>query len=1081
MVNVNLSYAYYDAINASAAAIEKSRGVSLKNRAIVFTEDKLTLAIEEALARNRSGTFNTAVYSFSRFLYKNKDGIRVLSKEGSAMAIKKLLLANDKKFACFKKSLRFGNFAPTLYELIAQLKSAKVASTDLSMVADEALKLKIGDIMTAYTLYDEFIEKNSLYDENSFLSLLPEVIKDSREIKNSDVYLVCYSSFTKQSLDAVKALLLTAKSVSFYLVGEEDNENYTNEALSEVCSLLATMRVPFNIIRTESSLNKEAEQIKNKLFTPDKPKRLKSGAVRLYSAYTVDEEAEEIARVIRYNVVFGGKRFNEFSVLVGNLSVYDTAIKNAFRSYEIPYYIDKSMTLADQPLSAFVLTLLDLLRRRDRERLSALYKSPIFFGRDRDIKDEFDNYAVKYRLNYKKLNEKLKYDTDGRLDAFRKKLCAVLDCGKKTDTADGFSSYILSVLTDLNAEETLKELATEIEKTDKLLAAAARRSFDKLKAVLEQISSVLGDSEMGAEEYKSILQSGFAATEISDIPEYADAVYVSDFQTGGYKKKGMLFLAGMSGDVPYGKSDTALLSDKDLMRLEEYNLIIEPKIRIVNERERERVMLGLLGFSSILSVSYSKLFGGKLSRPSDVFTRLIELFTRGKGEPLPVYNKYTRYDSSGMDKTRKNNMYCYRYGALRPSLEQFAISVNNYKYGNIDDITDAASFYAAAYSHTSVLKEIVEGLNTEVAFYLSGESNMSDYLSASEIEDFYSCPYKCFLRHAVDVGEREVGSFIARDNGTFLHAVLEKFVKGAFIEKSARVTSQADSDAFSDKIFDEIKQNEKFAVLFSSSSQFDEDSLRREAKNECFAVYSQISVSDFKPIKTEAKFGYGGDFPPLKLQADGREYKVQGFVDRIDEYNNYIRVIDYKSGKIDGDARSLYAGRKIQLYLYMNAFTGKYKPFGVYYAPLKDDYASLGGNSGDKFIGKTLKDKELILAADRSLGVGHEESDYFEAVVDIDNSGQPIPSFKKYSKFLTEEQFDSYLLYARRLAEQAATELNRGLKITSPLDGECRYCKFKGVCRYDGDVDARTRAIAEDSDKAILSVTEGENAHSKSE
>ena len=44
----------------------------------------------------------------------------------------------------------------------------------------------------------------------------------------------------------------------------------------------------------------------------------------------------------------------------------------------------------------------------------------------------------------------------------------------------------------------------------------------------------------------------------------------------------ILYAAGINGNVPFTKSDSALLSDGDLASLDELKIIVEPKIKIVN-------------------------------------------------------------------------------------------------------------------------------------------------------------------------------------------------------------------------------------------------------------------------------------------------------------------------------------------------------------------------------------------------------------------------------------------------------------------------------------------------------------------
>ena len=56
----------------------------------------------------------------------------------------------------------------------------------------------------------------------------------------------------------------------------------------------------------------------------------------------------------------------------------------------------------------------------------------------------------------------------------------------------------------------------------------------------------------------------------------------------------------LTGEVPFVKSDAALLMDSDIAGLEELSVSIEPKISVVNKREKEAAGISLASFSETL-------------------------------------------------------------------------------------------------------------------------------------------------------------------------------------------------------------------------------------------------------------------------------------------------------------------------------------------------------------------------------------------------------------------------------------------------------------------------------------------------
>jgi hypothetical protein len=76
------------------------------------------------------------------------------------------------------------------------------------------------------------------------------------------------------------------------------------------------------------------------------------------------------------------------------------------------------------------------------------------------------------------------------------------------------------------------------------------------------------------------------------------------------------------------------------------------------------------------------------------------------------------------------------------------------------------------------------------------------------------------------------------------------------------------------------------------------------------------ATADSTPLAQEEVFGLR-DQPPLRVQRDGDEFQVRGFIDRVDQdTDGRLRIIDYKSGSTPITARDLVEGRRLQIALY---------------------------------------------------------------------------------------------------------------------------------------------------------------------
>jgi hypothetical protein len=100
------------------------------------------------------------------------------------------------------------------------------------------LKNKLTDVANVFTAYEQYLQDNGLEDQSSMLDHLPQVFLDNPDISKADVFLVGFTSFTKQTRQAIKTLLGKAKSVTAVLVEGDNTYAYLNETVEMFKNLL---------------------------------------------------------------------------------------------------------------------------------------------------------------------------------------------------------------------------------------------------------------------------------------------------------------------------------------------------------------------------------------------------------------------------------------------------------------------------------------------------------------------------------------------------------------------------------------------------------------------------------------------------------------------------------------------------------------------------------------------------------------------------------------------------------------------------------------------------------------------------
>ena len=453
MVKLILTKTYFDLF---PTLIEELKGNDcLENKNLVFCEAKVSLMTERFICSELNGSFNTDVYSFGKFLRTKKHVDKLLSKEGSAMALKRIL--SKAQLKCFKQSKQ--NLAPALYDLIIQLKSAKITPDDVCVASNNThgiLKNKLTDIASVYGEYEEYIALNGFEDQSSMLSYLPEVFYADKDIENSNVFLVGFSGFTAQMRTAIDALIDKAKSVTAILVEGENEHLYVNETSEFIRDICGKKGVYLSESEICKELSTESKIIIEKLFTPIVDgERFKTDKFFVLEAKNPDQEVMRVAEIIKSGVVSGEYRYHDFTVALGDLT-YTDYIKSAFNLLDIPYFLDEQKIPDSHPLVRLITSYIDVFRKGfERGALTAFFKNPLFCA-DKNLSDNFENYLIKYNINYGRIRSPFSFPPSNA------NLCTLEDF--RLRLVELFKDFdVRQMLDKLSVKDGLKALSNQLK------------------------------------------------------------------------------------------------------------------------------------------------------------------------------------------------------------------------------------------------------------------------------------------------------------------------------------------------------------------------------------------------------------------------------------------------------------------------------------------------------------------------------------------------------------------------------------------------------------------------------------------
>lgn len=1054
-MSVYICKTYFDCVERATDHVARFP-INLDDPVIVFCEDKLTLEVERALAKKRGGNFNAEVLSLGRYASKRLKGGKTLSKEGMAMAVKKILTDVAPELTALKKTAGSPSLASETSELIAQLKSAKIDPDEL-LTATENLggrsAAKIRDIATVFSRYEKFLSESGLTDSNNALSRISEAVKDDETLGNTAVVFIGFSSITRQSAEAIDAISKAAKTTDYFAVKGENEDLFVNEFYSFVKKYDRSPTV------CPSSVTAEAAKLLDGLFNPTVFS--KNGKftkkVYLYEAKDTADEAEFVARRIRRSVIEKGVRYRDVAIGVTDYDAYSIVLKRKLADYDIPYYSDEKTKLSSTPVASLV----DCLFRAfslgcDLDEVKEVIGNVLFIP-DKAVSDEILRLITSDSSTYRSfINDFTVADEyeNGKIGLLRN----FLKTAKKTDTAKNYAESIRVFLSGCGAEDNAKTVAEKLRgyKADEK-AAIAESQIEKFLGILDETEEILGDTTITADAYRRILLAGETSSEMSVVQQRNDCVYVGDLKNCRFRQYATLYAIGLTSDVPATQNDGAILLDGDIADLEKLSLKIEPKIKVVNDREKEAVGLALASFKNRLVLTRPALArDGKPTAKSGILDFAEKIFS---DETAP----FTRFTASDLARDKDDDYTkADDYLSRRPAFFSLVKKCNDFKEGATDDEEEIASV-RAAFSKAgddeavNACDRLVGLINRKKLFSqnLPCENYFANgSVSASAIECFYSCPYKCFMRYCIGVADEDTGKIKSMDYGNVLHKVVELFVK-----RISTVKSEAECKELSDKIIGEILDGDEYK-RFRKRPDFAYalERLTEEAAKLCVKLFREFAASDFKPLYEEAWFGAGGVLPAYPINAKRHPgYRLQGKIDRVDVYEKYGRIIDYKSGKAQDKVsdKNFFTGRHVQLYLYMNALAkAGFIPAGAYYYALDDAFRKIDDKAVSMY-GKTLAEENVLRATDKNF-YDNRTSDIIDARIETTKKDGDKA---KGSTVAEENMIKAYMRYAEILAEKAVDYVLDGVIVPAPYKGECEYCEYGSACGFGEDSDYEERNI----------------------
>lgn len=1002
------------------------------DRHIILVPDRDTMQIESMLfdILDVESTFKVEVLSFNRLVYKSLGIQDTLDKQGGIVLINKICSENKNKLKFFGRAKNKIGFATNIYETIMQIKSSNISCDELEVNSDDTFLVdKMKDIAFIYKEYEKYLE-SGLTDGFTKLNIFLDKINDI-DFKNTAFYIVDFDSMTKQNLQIIERLVINKHYVSCgvsYGLGKANEHIYIDEMYYSLKDIFDRHGGCQEIYVT-NKLNSTFSHIIDNCFSyTATKKKLDKPNVELLVADGEEKEIEQIALDIK-SLLMKGYRFKDIAIAISDFDSYHK-LNNIFDRYNYSYYLDQSIKLSSTELSRFIISIIQGVyfgfTYHDWQRVIFNY----FFKIDIDKKEELVKYINKYRPSgYKWLELEDELDLTIKQE-IKEKLLNILNLLSLSKSANDFVSAIKLLLQNFDIENQVNNLLQTI--TDLKQQKILSQIYSKLIRLLQQISEIAGNTEYTLQSFCQVLSVGFDSTTINLVPLAVDSIYVGEIGKSFFEERKVLYVLGVNaGRVPVVMNDCGIISDNEIEKLS-YKYKIEPKIEIMNARMRQKVLQLLVLPTDKLIVSYLTVSdSGEELKPSIIINNLKNLFY---------------YDDNGKKSLEPINYI----NAIADNQD-----MESYLINNISSVYDAKMYLSknndVQNQYINTIKEVLKEKGASVPVnkldidWVDGCEHLvfkGKRLSISQISDYYSCPYKFFLKRVLKLKNQLPLDFRSFDVGNFLHRVAELYCR--FIKEN---TKEYDLDKVKKDIFNKVL-NEYKEIEFSDNKTI-KTAMEKESNTLIDMLNNYFSNANFKPDIMEYSFQ---NYP---LIVDGVTYKFDGKIDRVDtlktDNSEWFLVVDYKTGSSASniELKNVYYGEKLQLLMYAKAYkelSGK-SLIGFGYYPITDKYES--EEKGYKINGFFIEDEDILRLLDSNLVSCNEDTSARFYNIDKKVSKNKV----KYSSCISVSKMSNLANYAYDLSALAIKQINKGFCAKSPSGNQrmnsCSFCDYKCICPHE--------------------------------
>lgn len=1044
----------FDDVNK--AIISKINLKDLSKRNYVIVPDRFSLLAERLIfdTLNISAYFNLSVIGISGLadivLKENNVKFDYVNKVESKLIIRQVLKKINDKLNYFTGKISNG-IIDLLYNSISIFKSNEISPQKVlesSANKNELVKNKLVDLYLIYHEYELLLDGK--LDGTGVLSIVDGLL-ESINLSNYNFYYVNFDSFTKQGFSIIKKLAQKTNTVIIGTVLKTNSANsyiYEQDIYEKMSTYSKEEGFDIEIENICNSLNSNQKIIQENLFAISKNNYKNNGYLEIYECNNIGKEVLAVALEIKKLLVNKNCRFKDIAVAVGGLSSYQEEIEKIFSEFNFSYYVDKDYILFDTTPIQFIYNILLSLK----EDASILNFQNVILSEFSDLTEKEKNIMFDFIQKYDIKNDILKNNFSNQNineinNKITSKLNELIKIKNKSKLINNYLILIKKIIKLFNLEEKNNKIIDKLKQKNQMgLEKIYKQIFEILSNILDSIEKIMGNSEIEFEEFLEILEDYLTEQKVSSVPLNIDSIFVGDSITSFFESVDYLFILGANeSNLPSYLNDISILNDEILEELSD-TVVITPTVKMINRRNRFKVFSLFLKAKKRLTIFYSILNSSeeKLS-PCLAVKDLLEIFNI----KVVNYEKYIQYFYYE-DKNLLAESFVERCGTLNNAKHE-VLKLNNLEKLYYKDIVATINALIITDLETTDNLKDNKVQNLKKLFFKNNKTKIS------QIENFYRCPFNHFMTFGLKLKEQELATVNAAEIGQYLHKVAQEFLEPENNYINLIEEDKLKLNKIVDKIIEKLEKNNLFSKFLLKINNYPYNIVKKECYRLCNYFYLTSFKTKFKPKYLEVYFD-NNSYSKISLNVNDEEFNLVGVIDRVDEYKNYLVVIDYKSGKTARVSYTeLYYGEKLQIFVYAKAIQNltKKQVCGLYYFPINNAF-----NENDEkpyfLSGKSLFEADFLEAMDTTLDFKKNKSQIFPCIL---NNGQKWVksgerTFKKIN-MESKEMLNNLIDYSIKMVGSAIEEiLDNNLEV-SPMEGACKYCKYKGICQKSRSTNER--------------------------